>query len=70
MLNGCRVKEMYPEGTKIKISYISEAGYHPEMIGKVVTVDFVDDAGQVFCVDDEGHHATVCAEYGDRFFKV
>ena len=70
MHNGERVKKLYPPGTQIKISHISEYGYHPEMVGKVVTVEFVDDECQVFCVDDEGHRATVCAEYGDRFFKV
>ena len=62
-------KAEYSEGTRIRIADISDGSY-PKAIGQTGTVIAVDDIGQIHCRMDDGTHATVCAEYGDRFSKV
>lgn len=62
-------KKKYPVGTRIYIDYIAD-GCYPKAVGKHATVKSVDDSAQIKCVTDEGYVATVCSEYGDKFFKV
>lgn len=62
-------KEHYKAGTRIKITDISDGSY-PKAVGQIGTVVSVDDIGQIHCRMDDGTSATVCEEYGDRFFKV
>lgn len=64
-----RAKAQYCAGTKIKITHISDGSY-PQAVGQIGTVLFVDDAGQIHCRMENGTGATVCEEYGDRFFKI
>ena len=59
-------KARYPAGTRIKIEYISDNSY-PDAIGKIATVEFVDDAGQLHCTYGGGRHVTVCPFYDDEF---
>ena len=64
-----RAKRDYTAGTRIKIADISDGSY-PKAVGQIGTVVSVDDIGQIHCRMDDGTSATVCEEYGDRFFKV
>ena len=64
-----RAKAEYSKGTRIKVIDISDGSY-PKAIGQTGTVIAVDDIGQIHCQMDNGTRATVCAEYGDSFYKV
>ena len=62
-------KERYPQGSRIYVEYISDDSY-PNAVGHYGTVRFVDDAEQIHLVMDDGHVATVCKAYGDKFYRV
>lgn len=48
-----RIKEQYPQGTRIKLNYMDDP-YHPIPEGTKGTVEHVDDAGQIHMKWDNG----------------
>jgi hypothetical protein len=63
-----RVRQSYPQGTRIKVASISDP-YSKLTAGSRGTVDFVDDTGSLFCVFDNGEHIGLL--YGiDGYCKV
>jgi hypothetical protein len=63
-----RVRQSYPQGTRIKVTSISDP-YSKLTAGSQGTVDFVDDTGSLFCIFDNGEHIGLL--YGiDGYYKV
>ena len=60
------IKEMYPTGTRIKLKYMSDDfAIRSGMCG---TVDFVDDAGQIHVLWDDGR--TLPLIVGEDIFEI
>lgn len=43
----CRLREQYPPGSKIRILEDIDDPYTPKKAGDVMTVFYIDDAGQI-----------------------
>ncbi len=63
-----RLRRQYPRGTRIEITRLQDP-YSRLAAGSRGTVEFVDDAGSLFCVFDNGEHIGLL--YGiDGYRKV
>jgi len=49
-----RIREQYPKGTRVELLHMSDPYNRSLHAGSLGTVDFVDDAGTVFCKWDCG----------------
>ena len=49
-----RIREQYPKGTRVALLHMSDPYNRSLHAGSLGTVDFVDDAGTVFCKWDCG----------------
>lgn len=70
MLNQTEVDEirkMYPSGTRIKLIYMNDLNSVPS--GTKGTVDFVDDAGQIQMIWDNGRSLALIVGV-DKFEKI
>jgi hypothetical protein len=67
MSNTNFIKQKYPENSKIHLDFVDDKVYS-RFIGKIGTVKYVDDAGQIHC-DFNGSNCTLI-EGIDKFHKV
>lgn len=63
-----KARELYPEGTRIELINMNDP-YHPVEKGMRGTVDFIDDAGQIFMKWDNGHGLAIVPGV-DEFRKL
>jgi hypothetical protein len=49
------IRRLYPQGTRVEITQLQDP-YSKLKAGSRGTVDFVDDAGSLFCSFDNGEH--------------
>ncbi len=65
---GDRIKQLYPEGTRILLNHMSDP-HHPVESDTRGTVDFVDDIGQIHAVFDNGRTLAIDPD-ADNFRKL
>lgn len=63
-----KARELYPEGTRIELINMNDP-YRPVEKGMRGTVDFIDDAGQIFMKWDNGHGLAIVPGV-DEFRKL
>lgn len=56
------LKEKYPEGTKLRLLWGIDDPFSPKNTGDVMTVSFVDDAGQIHGTWESGGGIALIAE--------
>lgn len=56
------LKEKYPEGTKLRLLWGIDDPFSPKNTGDVMTVSFVDDAGQIHGTWESGGDIALIAE--------
>jgi len=61
------IRKMYPSGTRIKLIYMNDLNSVPS--GTKGTVDFVDDAGQIQMIWDNGRSLALIVGV-DKFEKI
>lgn len=66
--NARKARRLYPEGTRIELINMKDP-YHPVASGTRGTVDFIDDAGQIFMNWDNGRGLAIVPEV-DEFRKL
>lgn len=62
-----QIKNMYPEGTKIKLNYMKDT-YHPVPSGTLGVVEHVDDAGQIHVKWENG--SSLALIYDEDDFEI
>ena len=62
-----RIREQYPQGTKLRLLKDMDDPYTPKRAGDVMTVSYIDDAGQIHGTWESG--GSIALLYGTDAFE-